>query len=227
VTPTVTGTLAASGWYTSDITVAWATTYGVSGAGVTTGCMPTTLTSDTSGQTFTCTTASAAGLTATASVTVKRDASKPTIVFAGNAGTYNLDQTVAITCQATDAGSGINAALTTCPSVNGTSLTLGIGAHTVTATATDLLGNAATASTTYTYVVNCAGIVGLFEQWVAEKTGRPEGNRLNAICVKAAKGNPLAKFIEVAAFAAELNSKAARGLTDNKRQILMQFIRSL
>ncbi|HEY4219053.1 MAG TPA: VWA domain-containing protein [Gemmatimonadaceae bacterium] len=227
VTPNVTGTLGATGWYTSDVSVAWNTTYGISGAGVSTGCTATALTSDTSGQTFTCTTASAAGLTGTASVTVKRDASKPTIAFIGNAGTYNLDQAVAITCQATDAGSGLNVALTTCPNVSGTSLTLGIGAHTVNATATDLLGNSATASTTYSYVVNCDGIVGLFEQWVAEKTGKPEGTKLMAICTAAAKGNPFAKLIEVAAFAVELNSKAASGLTADKRQVLVQFIRSL
>jgi uncharacterized protein YegL len=227
VTPAIVGTLGATGWYTSDVAISWATTYGVSGAGATTGCTPTTLATDTNAAVYTCTTSSAAGQTATASVTVKRDASAPTIAFAGNAGTYNINQTVAITCQAADAGSGIDAAHTTCANVSGNVFALGIGAHTVNATATDLLGNHATASTTFTYVVNCDGIIGLFEQWVAEKSGKPEGTKLNKICVAAAKGNPIAKFIEIAAFAVELNSRAASGLTADKRQVLLQFIRSL
>ena len=47
---------------------------------------------------------------------VKRDATAPAVAFAGNRGTYALDERVTISCSASDAMSGI--ASQNCPGVD-------------------------------------------------------------------------------------------------------------
>ncbi len=91
------------------------------------------------------------------------DTTPPAIAFAGNAGTYSVDQTVAITCSATDAQSGV--ASLACPSLNGVSASsFGVGAHTFTATATDGAGNTSTASVTFTVTAPTPAALGSLTQ---------------------------------------------------------------
>lgn len=73
IVPTVTGTLAPSGWYTSNVNVTWNVSDAGSGIVSLSGCGSTTLTDDTPGVTLTCTASNGAGLTSTASVTLKID----------------------------------------------------------------------------------------------------------------------------------------------------------
>lgn len=78
VTPNVAGTLGNNGWYVSDVTVSWAVSDPDSAITSTTGCGSTTFNTDTAGTTLTCTATSLGG-TSSASVTIKRDATAPTI----------------------------------------------------------------------------------------------------------------------------------------------------
>lgn len=94
------------------------------------------------------------------------DTSPPTITFTGNAGTYTVDQTINITCSATDAGSGV--AQSTCPGASGPAYTFAPGSHTLTATATDNAGNTATATATFTVVVTHDGVCALVHQFVSQ-----------------------------------------------------------
>lgn len=108
ITPTVTGTLGNNGWYTSNVSVSWATSDPESSISNKTGCGNVTINSDTPGQTITCTATSAGG-TSSNSVTIKRDATKPTITAAQNPlpnsfGWNNTDVTIHFTC--TDSTSG-------------------------------------------------------------------------------------------------------------------------
>jgi hypothetical protein len=110
-----------------------------------------TLSSDGAGQSATGTTQDRAGNVATATVSgIKIDQTPPTITFTGNLGTYTSAQTIAITCSATDATSGIDTQV--CPSLSSPASMLIPGQHTLTATATDKAGNTTTASTTFTVV---------------------------------------------------------------------------
>ena len=111
ITPMIAGTLGNNGWYTSDVTVSWQV---VDDETVTSsnGCEASTVTSDHSGVTFTCSATSFGG-TATQSVTIKRDATAPVITSATRApaansfGWNNGDVTGVFS--ATDAMSGIDA----------------------------------------------------------------------------------------------------------------------
>jgi hypothetical protein len=102
----------------------------------------------------------AAGNAATSNtITVRIDRTAPGVAFTGNAGSYDVDDTVTIGCTAADASSGV--AADTCAAaalVSVSAASLGAGTHTLTATATDAAGNTTTASTSFTVVVTAAGL---------------------------------------------------------------------
>ena len=77
--PHVEGPLGNDGWYTGDVTVTWNVTDPQSAASVvTSGCDATSVSTDTTGTTLSCTATSDGG-TASAAVTVKRDATPPRV----------------------------------------------------------------------------------------------------------------------------------------------------
>ncbi len=140
ITPNVSGTSGNNGWYVSNVTVSWTVTDPESSF-TTSGCDTSYVTSDTTGQTFTCTATSAGG-TSSQSVTIKRDATPPTI--SGTAapapvdGWNNTDVTVSFTCS--DNLSGVASC--------GPNVTLsGEGAgQSATGTVVDNAGNSASAT---------------------------------------------------------------------------------
>ncbi|HEY6124275.1 MAG TPA: hypothetical protein VIV63_06465, partial [Steroidobacteraceae bacterium] len=77
VTPVVTGTPGNNGWYRSNVQLSWTLTGDILSS---TGCGNSSVTSDTAGETFTCSATSAGG-TASSSVTIKRDVTAPTLTF--------------------------------------------------------------------------------------------------------------------------------------------------
>ena len=181
ITPTVTGTLGTNGWYISTVGVSWSVTDPESGIASSTGCGPTTLTSDTSGVTLTCSATNGAGLSSSRSVTIKIDKTGP--VLSGLPGAAcslwppNGKLITVATVTAADSVSGLVAGSFSVTGVsnepsdpkspdaviapNGSggftvqlrAERLGNGAgrvYTLTAKATDLAGNAATATSTCT-----------------------------------------------------------------------------
>lgn len=138
ITPHVSGTLGNSLWYVSNVTVSWDVTDPESDV-TKTGCDAQSVTTDTAGVTFTCTATSAGG-TSTESVTIKRDATKPTIVGTRNPlanpnGWNNTDVAVSFACD--DGMSGVFSC------VGATTVTTEGAGQFVTGTATDEAGNEA------------------------------------------------------------------------------------
>ena len=78
ITPHVTGTQGNNGWYISSIGVNWQVQDLESAITNTVGCGPSSITADTTGITLTCTATSAGG-TASKSITIKRDATPPSL----------------------------------------------------------------------------------------------------------------------------------------------------
>jgi hypothetical protein len=73
IVPQVMGTLGNNGWYRSGVAVAWTVTDFESGITSSSGCTTANLTTDTAGATPTCSATNGAGLSASASVTIKID----------------------------------------------------------------------------------------------------------------------------------------------------------
>ncbi|GAA1646999.1 hypothetical protein GCM10009806_14960 [Microbacterium flavum] len=147
ITPTVTGTAGANGWYTSDVAANWTVADGESTVTGSEGCLDSAVTSDTPGLTLTCHATSAGG-TARSDVVIARDATAPTVSLVGgpdDGAAYSAGTLPAApTCTASDATSGIAGAC----AVSGYGT--GVGTHTVSAQAVDAAGNAASVSRTYT-----------------------------------------------------------------------------
>jgi Tol biopolymer transport system component len=108
ITPTVTGTLGDNGWYRSNVQVSWTVTDAETSVSSSTGCGAQTISTDTSGVTFTCSATSVGG-TSSQSVTIKRDATAPIITFlnrtAPNAAGWN-NSNVTVNWSCADALSG-------------------------------------------------------------------------------------------------------------------------
>ena len=180
VTPVIGGTLGTNGWYVSNVTVSWEVSSPVPAS----GCTPTVLSSDTHGTVVSCTSTSAGGSTSR-SVTIKLDSTKPTVGFSGNAGSYGITQTVAIACSASDPAPGSGIASSSCPSVNAPAWSLGLDAHTLSASATDNAGNTSSASTSFNVTVTPASLCTLTGQFVQGSAKYQQLNALQRIVVNA------------------------------------------
>lgn len=142
VVPTVSGALGNDGWYVGDVTVSWGVSDGESAITSTSGCETVVVDTDTAGRTVTCQATSAGGTTSE-SVTIRRDATAPTILAsrtpeANGDGWNNGSVAVDFTCG--DLMSGVASC--------GPDTTLaGEGAdQSASGTAVDAAGNAATAT---------------------------------------------------------------------------------
>ena len=82
ITPNITGTLGNNGWYTSNVSVSWSVVDDESAISMTVGCNTQSVTTDTTGVTFTCSATSTGG-TDSQSVTIKVDQTAPTLSCPG------------------------------------------------------------------------------------------------------------------------------------------------
>lgn len=160
ITPTVTGTLGANGWYTSAVGVSFAVSDAESAISASSGCDAANVASDTAGTTFTCSATSGGG-TSSQSVTVKRDATAPTIniVAPANGAAYPQGQalTAAYSCQ--DPVSGAASCVGTV--ANGGAISLSTtGSATFTVNAADQAGNKAASAVAYSVVANVTSAKG-------------------------------------------------------------------
>ena len=157
ITPNVGGTLGSNGWYVSDVTVNWTVVDNESTVSSQSGCETQNVTSDTAAPsgppTFTCSATSAGG-SSSQSVTVKRDATPPTISVAATTqpnanGWYNGNVTVQFTCA--DALSGL--APNACPTDQVLS-SEGSAVASTAQTVTDLAGNTSAPSNVVTVKID-------------------------------------------------------------------------
>jgi hypothetical protein len=225
ITPVRAGTVGSAGWFVSDVSVSWKLEDAESAVGATSGCEAALVNADTPGRTFTCTGTSAGG-TASASVTVKRDATAPSIAFSGNRGSYMVDQRVTITCVATDATSGV--ASSTCPGVDAGAYTLSIGAHTLSAHALDFAGNAASAAATFTVAVSHASLCVL----VARFSTKPGVTvslcaKLVAARIALQRGDTRAYDNLMGAFMNEVEAQTRKSIAPSDAEVLLRLGRAL
>jgi YVTN family beta-propeller protein len=158
ITPNVSGSLGDNGWYVSDVSVSWTVSDPESGIASSLGCDPTTLTGDTPGTSLTCSATNGAGLSNSASVTVKLDKTPPDITIASPAdGTeFLLNAVVASNYGCTDATSGLASCSGPVPS-GGDVDTASVGAVLFTVNAMDNAGHPASLVHTYNVIYNFSG----------------------------------------------------------------------
>lgn len=211
--PTITGArtpaASASGWSNTSVTVSFDCRDATSGIASCTA--PVTLSADGTGQSVSGTAVDRAGHTASATVGgIDIDRTAPQIAFAGNQGTYLVDQHVAITCAASDALSGL--ASSTCPGASGPAYAF-VGATTLVATATDRAGNTATATAAFRVDVTADGLCALTHRYVSQHA------IANALCAKLdaaaaahARGNGDAARGALGAFAQQVSAQRGKAI---------------
>ena len=149
-----------NGWYTSDVGVHWTVVDPETTVTTTTGCEDSTLSSDTAGATYTCSATSSGGTTSVTTVSIKRDATAPTLAPTVPA-TILVGGSYSASPNASDATSGI--ANAGCDPLD----TSSTGTRSTTCTATDNAGNVSSVVLDYTVTTTCAndGYTGTKLQW--------------------------------------------------------------
>lgn len=109
ITPTILGTLGNGGWYTSNVSLSWSVTDAESAVSSQDGCEATNITADQASTDYTCS-ASSAGGTNTQTVSIKRDATAPTVTPASVTDTTWRKGELSQAFTASDSGSGLAAA---------------------------------------------------------------------------------------------------------------------
>jgi hypothetical protein len=213
-------------WTNQDVTVHFDCTDG--GSGVATVTPDQTLSTEGADQSVTGTCTDEAGNSASATFDgIDIDKTAPTISFSGNTGSYDVDQTVAITCSATDTLSGV--ADTSCPDVvNMPAWQLGLGSHGYDANATDNAGNSGTASTAFVVTVDYDSLCALTSSF-STSTDVTQGlcDKLAAAKAAAARGQAKTKSNILGAFDKQVDAQSGKALTAQQAALLKSLAASL
>lgn len=211
-----------AGWYSGPVTVRWVATD--DGAGIDASALPSddVLAADGTGQVATATVADRAGNvnSATSSPPVNIDATDPVVTF-GGATTYLVDQTVAITCTASDALSGV--ASTTCAGITGAAAGFAAGPTTRHASATDVAGNTASASTTFTVTATPDALCRLATRYSGGALGNSLCAKLRAAAASDARGQTGARDNQLGSFRREVGAQTGKALTTAEAATLLRW----
>jgi photosystem II stability/assembly factor-like uncharacterized protein len=223
--PSVVGTPGSNGWYDSDVLVSWGWMDGDVPID------PSNCTTETPSQgegilTLTATCADLNGNIATDTYVVKVDKTPPVVAFAGDAGSYTVDQQVTITCAAGDAVSGV--ATTSCADITAPAYTFALGNHNDTATATDIAGNVGTGSTSFTVNVTYASLRNLVSAF-SSSTAVADGlnSKLAAAEAAAARGQTATAQNIRRAFTNQLNAQAGKAISADHATVLANLAAQL
>jgi hypothetical protein len=223
--PVVTPAPNGAGWNNSNVTVNWNWTDSRSGIDPN-NCTQSSTSAGEGAITLTSTCKDLAGNSASDTRTVHVDTTAPVVTFAGNAATYSVDQSVSISCLASDALSGV--ASNTCTNVSAPAWSLGLGTHTLSATATDNAGNLGSGSTSFTVTVNATSLCALVHQFSINS------GIANSLCVKldaaasaATRGLVKTQANNLRAFINEVAAQSGKALTADQATLLTKYAATL
>ncbi|TXK71719.1 OmpL47-type beta-barrel domain-containing protein [Paenibacillus sp. N3.4] len=146
-------------------------------------------------------------------ITFSIDQTPPAVQISGG-GTYTVDQTVTLSCTATDTVSGIVYSSCSALLVNSPAYQLNIGDTTVSAYATDAAGNTGTATTTYTVKVTVDSLIELLNKWI---TGNGAQGIVNSLENKLRHG-------QFDAFINEVNARKGKKIPVEAANVLLKLV---
>jgi probable HAF family extracellular repeat protein len=210
------------GWFNAPVKVSFTCNDSLSGI----ASCPTAITvGQGANQTITGTAVDNASNNASTSMSgINVDSTPPLVSYSGNQGSYTVNQTITITCAASDSLSGI--ASTTCQSISGPAYSFGLGTTSLSASATDRAGNTATASTSFSVVDNASGLDALIEQTIGAG-GAANGLETKVAAIVSAP-NQNAKNGKIGAFDNQVDALVHNGtLTEAEAAVLKQLAGAL
>ncbi|HLN61815.1 MAG TPA: hypothetical protein VK464_09710, partial [Symbiobacteriaceae bacterium] len=215
------------GWNNDDVTVTFACDDAESGVASCSDAI--TLTDEGRGQRVTGTATDNAGNTASITVSgINIDRTAPVVTFTG-ARTYGVDETVSITCTASDALAGLVENPCAAPLAAGPAHTFGVGTHSLTVSAEDKAGNRTEVSVEFTVMVTYRSLSNLTRQMLAADKGVA-----NALAVKlaaaekaVADGNTEARDGALGAYVNEVQAQAGKKLTAEQAALLESLATAL
>lgn len=222
-----TGTEGTNGWYTSDVTIELTATdegTGVErmeisldgGANWLTYSGPVAIADEGVHAIAFRSTDAAGNVEATQTMSVSIDKTPPVVTIVG-AETYSVDQTVLITCTATDEVSGVTGSSCAAPLVNVPAHQLELGTHKVAATATDAAGHVTTATATYIVQVTADSLASLTSQYV---TGPGAQGIVNSLLEKLEHG-------DIQAYIHEVSAQKGKKIPSEQADLLMKLAAAL
>jgi probable HAF family extracellular repeat protein len=224
ISGSVQGTFGANGWYVSDVNVTWTLHDDESGIKSSSGCEAASFALDAQSQSVTCSATNGVNMTESANVTFKRDATPPSVVY-DNVGSYTVDQTIAITCTAADATSGV--ASHTCQPINGEALSFGLGSHTFSASATDNAGLTATASATFSVTVTLGSLAVLTRRYsTSEQIGEMLARLLYGAEHLRLNRNTLAAELALRAYVLTVQAQSGKAFSAEHATLLLELSKS-
>ena len=235
--PTISGAPTTSpnsnNWYNSPVTIHWTCADpnlgdGNPGSGIATCPVDEVINGEGMNLTVNGTATDNAGnsTTVASSPPVNIDMTAPTITYTGNQGSYTVDQTVNITCSATDNLSGIDS--TDCQDITGPAYSFNLGQNSFSSTATDNAGNVGNGSVDFNVGVTVDSLIALTKQF--------DSNRINAIqisvplrYVKLAEAlhNEPFKHFSVIAYQLLVYHEVGRNLTVQEANTLIRLSNAL
>ncbi|HTM04363.1 MAG TPA: hypothetical protein VL173_12710, partial [Vicinamibacterales bacterium] len=160
------------------------------------------------------------------SATVTIDATAPTISYSSHPATYDLGQTIAITCTADDVLSGL--ASSTCQDISGSASSFGLGLHTFNATAQDKAGNTNSASTQFTVVDSYDGLIALVNLYETKPgVAATMVSTLRSAQASADAGNASAANNQLNAFINQVQAQVGKSLTAEQAATLIRLTNAL
>ena len=151
------------------------------------------------------------------------DLSPPTVTYSGNPGSYTVDQQVQITCDATDATSGV--ASNTCQNISGPAYSFGLGSHRYSASATDKAGNVGSNSMKFTITVTPSSLQSLINRFCTDPSVVASLDQDVANIAHASKAN--AKTGRLQGFTHLVQAQTGKSLTSDQAKVLITLANAL
>lgn len=224
--PTITGATDraanADSWFNGPVQVDFSCADAISGIAF---CPPASTLGEGADQSAAGTAHDVAGNSARAVVAhINVDMTAPVVTYTGNAGTYAVDQMIAITCTATDALSGV--ASDTCSDITGAAWSFGLGTTSRSARAIDRAGNTGSGSTSFTVIVTEASLDNLIRRFFGSNQSAANGLIAKVHSLVTAP-NANAKSGKLGAFDNQVDAKTGNPLTAAQAALLKQLAAAL